>query len=68
MKGFILETEEGVLFVIVPQDKGDWKIVERNKIIVAKDAQPGETREAFERRMRVIRNSVEAYRKKGATP
>lgn len=66
MKGFILETEEGVILSIVPKDKSDWRIINRNKIIVAKDALPGETREAFERRMSIIRNRVFLYKKRSA--
>lgn len=68
MKGFVLETDDGILFSIVPKDSGDWKIVKRNTIIVTKDAQPGETQERFERRMKSICRGIEVYRKRSAKP
>lgn len=64
MKGFILETEDELIFSIVPKDGSDWKIVERNKILVKKDALPGETREALEKRMKAIERLIYLYRKR----
>lgn len=64
MKGFILETEDKLIFSIVPKDGSDWKIVERNKILVKKDALPGETREALEKRMKAIERLIYLYQKR----